>query len=63
MEDERHYLLSEIEQYRHESKEQIKEISYLRAIIKSMTQLVVIENEEQGDFMQEVEAIFETQSE
>ena len=59
MENERDYLLGEIEQYQHESKEQCKEINYLRSIIQSMTQMVVVENEEQGDFMQEVKELIE----
>lgn len=34
-----------------------REVSYLKEIIQNMKQLVVIESEEEGDFMEEVEAI------
>ncbi len=42
---------------RKESEEK-SDIKYLKGIIQSMMQMVVVENEEEGDFMQEVESIF-----
>ena len=57
MDNEREWLVSAIEDYKHDNEEQAKEINYLREIIQSMTQLVVTENEEQDGFMQDVEKI------